>query len=294
MQQVAQRVLSDVPGARLACDSAGREPTSPSTTANLPTPRPRRWRRGGPHHAVRGHDGHGQQHPASTAGTATTTSWTARVDRANPVGPCELTPSCERWVCGRLTNDQLMFEHSSQSVGVANIRRFEAQSMHKPRYITLGERGEDLPRWRARCRRRRGSGRYCALARTQFLHQCLFLARKGLLANLVAGRAHAHRDHVVTCQCRFVAVQLHRLLEGIVQAFHPLRAGGARRADAKRRVLHQVEAQLFSAWASGNFARRCPQVFSTRILPVSPGREAGGTVAATMLWAAHDRLRQGR
>jgi hypothetical protein len=35
----------------------------------------------------------------------------------------------------------LMFEHFAQSVGVANIRRFEAQLTHPPRYVTAGERG---------------------------------------------------------------------------------------------------------------------------------------------------------
>jgi hydroxymethylpyrimidine pyrophosphatase-like HAD family hydrolase len=42
---------------------------------------------------------------------------------------------------GDSTNDQLMFEHFPHSVGVANIRRFEAELTHFPRYITEGERG---------------------------------------------------------------------------------------------------------------------------------------------------------
>ncbi|MES2687668.1 MAG: HAD-IIB family hydrolase [Pseudomonadota bacterium] len=42
---------------------------------------------------------------------------------------------------GDSTNDQLMFEAFPHSVGVANIRRFEAELSHKPRYITKGERG---------------------------------------------------------------------------------------------------------------------------------------------------------
>jgi len=35
----------------------------------------------------------------------------------------------------------LMFEHFPHSVGVANIRRFEALLTHPPRYVTRGERG---------------------------------------------------------------------------------------------------------------------------------------------------------
>ena len=34
-----------------------------------------------------------------------------------------------------------MFQHFTHSVGVANIRRFEAQLQYKPRYVTQGERG---------------------------------------------------------------------------------------------------------------------------------------------------------
>ena len=42
---------------------------------------------------------------------------------------------------GDSTNDQLMFEAFGNSIGVANVRRFEAQLSHLPRYITRGERG---------------------------------------------------------------------------------------------------------------------------------------------------------
>lgn len=42
---------------------------------------------------------------------------------------------------GDSTNDQLMFEHFEHSIGVANVRRFEPQLAHKPRYITPSERG---------------------------------------------------------------------------------------------------------------------------------------------------------
>ena len=47
-----------------------------------------------------------------------------------------------RWVyMGDSTNDQLMFQAFAHSVGMANVRRFEAQLMHQPRYITESERG---------------------------------------------------------------------------------------------------------------------------------------------------------
>jgi hypothetical protein len=54
----------------------------------------------------------------------------------------DLDAEMDHWVyVGDSTNDQLMFEAFPNSVGVANVRRFEAQLAHLPRYITEGERG---------------------------------------------------------------------------------------------------------------------------------------------------------
>jgi hydroxymethylpyrimidine pyrophosphatase-like HAD family hydrolase len=54
----------------------------------------------------------------------------------------DLEQELDRWVyVGDSTNDVLMFQHFPHSVGVANIRRFEAQLAFKPRYVTAGERG---------------------------------------------------------------------------------------------------------------------------------------------------------
>lgn len=54
----------------------------------------------------------------------------------------DLTQELDRWVfVGDSGNDQPMFQHFTHSVGVANIRRFESQLQHLPRYITQGERG---------------------------------------------------------------------------------------------------------------------------------------------------------
>ena len=55
----------------------------------------------------------------------------------------DLDAEIDRWVyVGDSTNDQVMFERFANSVGVANIQRFEAQLTHSPRYITPSERGE--------------------------------------------------------------------------------------------------------------------------------------------------------
>ena len=57
----------------------------------------------------------------------------------------DLTLEMDHWVfVGDSTNDQRMFEAFAHSVGVANVRRFEAQLAglnRLPRYITNGERG---------------------------------------------------------------------------------------------------------------------------------------------------------
>ena len=53
-----------------------------------------------------------------------------------------LDAELSHWVyVGDSTNDQLMFEHFENSVGVANIARFVPQLTHLPRYVTQGERG---------------------------------------------------------------------------------------------------------------------------------------------------------
>ena len=54
----------------------------------------------------------------------------------------DLDAELSHWVyVGDSTNDQLMFEHFENSVGVANIARFVPQLDHLPRYITPSERG---------------------------------------------------------------------------------------------------------------------------------------------------------
>lgn len=54
----------------------------------------------------------------------------------------DLDAEMDRWVyVGDSSNDQVMFEHFPHSVGVANIRRFESQLTHRPRYVTPSERG---------------------------------------------------------------------------------------------------------------------------------------------------------
>ena len=54
----------------------------------------------------------------------------------------DLASELDKWVfIGDSGNDQAMFQHFTHSVGVANIRRFESQLTHLPRYVTPSDRG---------------------------------------------------------------------------------------------------------------------------------------------------------
>ena len=54
----------------------------------------------------------------------------------------DLKQELDQWVyVGDSTNDQVMFEHFTHSVGVANIKRFEKELQHLPKYIAQQERG---------------------------------------------------------------------------------------------------------------------------------------------------------
>lgn len=141
MQQVAARIVREVPGAKLAEDSPGRETDiavdhsefthlpqaaidqvvalmrSEGMTATVSSIHINGW--------------YGEHSKLSGA------RWIVR-----ELFGRDLDAELDRWVyVGDSTNDVLMFEHFPHSVGVANIRRFESQLTHPPRYVTPGERG---------------------------------------------------------------------------------------------------------------------------------------------------------
>jgi HAD superfamily hydrolase (TIGR01484 family) len=141
MEQVAARVLAEVPGALRARDTGGRE-TDLAFDYNEYTQLPPE----------------GVQQILAIlqgAGMYTTVSsihihgcfddfnkWRGARWIVRELYGRDLTQELDRWVfVGDSGNDQPMFQHFTHSVGVANIRRFEAQLQHKPRYITQGERG---------------------------------------------------------------------------------------------------------------------------------------------------------
>ncbi|MBA2673280.1 HAD-IIB family hydrolase [Ramlibacter sp.] len=141
MQQVARRIVAEVPGAQLAHDSAGRETDiaiDHSEFTHLPQA-----------HIARVVALMEQEGMNATVSSIHVNGWYgdhnklsgARWAVRELLGRA-LDAEIDRWVyVGDSTNDVLMFEHFPHSIGVANIRRFEAQLTHPPRYITQGERG---------------------------------------------------------------------------------------------------------------------------------------------------------
>jgi HAD superfamily hydrolase (TIGR01484 family) len=141
MQQVAQRVLREVPGATLSRDSAGRETDiaiDHSEFVHLPAERIAQ--------AVAVMRGEGMN---ATVSSIHINGWYGEHNKlagarwiVRELFGRELDAEIAHWAyVGDSTNDVLMFEHFPHSIGVANIRRFEAELTHPPVYVTPGERG---------------------------------------------------------------------------------------------------------------------------------------------------------
>jgi hypothetical protein len=141
MQQVARRIVSEVPGAVSSRDSAGRETDiaiDHSEHVHLPPE--------GIAQVVQLMRDEGMN---ATVSSIHINGWYG--DHSKLSGARwivrhlfgrDLDAEIDRWVyVGDSTNDVVMFEHFPHSVGVANIRRFESELSHPPRYITGGERG---------------------------------------------------------------------------------------------------------------------------------------------------------
>jgi HAD superfamily hydrolase (TIGR01484 family) len=141
MQAVSERVLRDVPSSRLAQDSAGRETDIaidhsefnhlPQTAINDVL------------HMLR------SEGMTATVSSIHINAWFGEHNKlegarwiVRELWGRDLDAEIEQWVyVGDSTNDQVMFARFAHSVGVANIRRFEAQLTHPPQFITRGERG---------------------------------------------------------------------------------------------------------------------------------------------------------
>jgi len=142
LRTVAQQVLTQVPGARLATDSAGRETDiaiDHSEFNALP--------------AVAVAQAVALMQAAGMTATVSSihingwfgdhTKLSAAHWMVRRLFGRDLQSEIDQWLfVGDSTNDQLMFEAFPLSVGVANLMRFAPQLRHWPSYITTAERGE--------------------------------------------------------------------------------------------------------------------------------------------------------
>ncbi|SEA74836.1 hypothetical protein SAMN05444680_103401 [Variovorax sp. YR216] len=141
MQAVLERIEKDIPGARRATDSAGREcdiaidhseftDLGDETIANVVA-------------VMRGEGMH------ATISSIHVNGWWGNHDKlagarwiVRELWDRRLEDEMDLWAyVGDSTNDALMFEHFTHSIGVANVRRFEAALPHLPRYVSAHERG---------------------------------------------------------------------------------------------------------------------------------------------------------
>ena len=141
LQTVAAHILSELPHARLAQDSAGRETDIAIDHSE--------------HHHLPAEDIQRVAQLMQNQGLNATVSsihingWIGGHDKLEgarwivrqQLGR-DLDAELDQWVyVGDSTNDARMFGRFPHSVGVANVARFWHQLPHQPRYVTAGERG---------------------------------------------------------------------------------------------------------------------------------------------------------
>ena len=141
MQQIAERVMREMPSARLAQDKGGRETDLAFDYHEFHQMTPEAvdqllalLRSEGMHTTVSSIHVHGCYGDFN--------KWSGACWAARELLQRHLPQELERWVfVGDSGNDQPMFQHFVHSVGVANIRRFASQLTYLPGYITPSERG---------------------------------------------------------------------------------------------------------------------------------------------------------
>lgn len=141
MQAVARQVLREVPDARLAQDSPGRETDIAIDHSEFTHLAPEQIAQ-----VVRIIQAAGM---TATVSSIHINGWFGDHNKLSGARWIvrhlfgrDLDAERHRWAfVGDSTNDQVMFEHFSHSVGVANVRRFEAQLQHLPRFISPSARG---------------------------------------------------------------------------------------------------------------------------------------------------------
>ncbi len=141
MQQVLARIEREIPGAQRSTDSPGRETDIAIDHSEFTQLPPERIAQ-----VVQLMQSEGMY---ATVSSIHINAWYGEHNKlqgarwiTQQLYGRSLDGEMDRWATiGDSTNDQLMFEAFTHSVGVANIARFAAQLTHLPRYVTLGERG---------------------------------------------------------------------------------------------------------------------------------------------------------
>ena len=141
MQRIAQRVLNEIPGTVMAQDSLGRETDIAFDHREF-------------HHLSQEQIQQvltllQQEGMTATVSSIHINAWFGDHNKwhgaqwiLKELTGRVLKQEINQWVyVGDSTNDQVMFEHFTHSVGVANIKRFEKELKHLPKYITQQERG---------------------------------------------------------------------------------------------------------------------------------------------------------
>jgi HAD superfamily hydrolase (TIGR01484 family) len=141
LQHAAACVLAEVPGAKLAQDSAGRD-----TDIAVDHSEFEQLDAAQIEHVVAVMRREGLQATVSSIHVngwiGSHTKLSAAAWMLERLFGRALQPEIGRWVyVGDSTNDQVMFGAFANSVGVANLRRFAADLKQWPAYITEGERG---------------------------------------------------------------------------------------------------------------------------------------------------------
>jgi len=141
MQRIAKRVLKEIPGTVMAQDSAGRETDiafDHSEFHKLTTEQIQQVLK-----LLQ------QECMTATVSSIHINAWFGDHNKwhgaqwiLKQLTGRDLKQELDQWVyVGDSTNDQVMFEHFTHSVGVANIKRFEKELKHLPAYIAQQERG---------------------------------------------------------------------------------------------------------------------------------------------------------
>ena len=141
MQRIAQRVMKEIPGTVMAKDSSGRETDIAFDHSEF-------------HHLTQNqiHQVVGllqEEGMNATVSSIHINAWFGDHNKwhgaqwiLKELTGRDLKQELDQWLyVGDSTNDQVMFEHFKHSVGVANIRRFEKELKHLPKYMTHQERG---------------------------------------------------------------------------------------------------------------------------------------------------------